>query len=78
LSILEKLQKGQSAFYILEMEGCVEPYVHGPYKTDGDRIRAVQAMNKLDPDKRNSFCRIDVNPDGLVTSPFVNYEVEPE
>lgn len=78
MNILEILQKGQSAFYILEMEECVEPWIHGPYKTDGDRIRAVQAMNNLDSDKRNSFCRLDVNPNGLVTSSFVNYEVEPD
>lgn len=76
--ILESLQKNKTVFYILEMEGCIEPWIHGPYDSEGDRIRAVQAMNKLDPDKQNSFCRLDVTPDGLQTSCFLNYEVEPD
>lgn len=62
--------------WILVMEGCVEPVLYGPYDTEEERLFAVRQLNADDPNKENSFCRIDG--DDVKASSFINYEVEEE
>jgi hypothetical protein len=41
--------------YLVIMEGCLEPNVHGPYKTDKSRDNAAKRLHKAMSEDDNLF-----------------------
>jgi len=59
--------------YTLQMWGCVEPNLYGPYANEDERVAAAKAMNDSEED---SYCRVDVDSDGVPSvASFVNGEI---
>lgn len=66
--------KAEPKLYMLQMWGCVDPNLFGPYATEEERVAATKAMNDSEED---SYCRIDVDQDGTPSvSCFVSGEID--
>ena len=60
--------------YTLQMWGCVEPNLFGPFPTEEERVAATKAMNDS---AEHSYCRIDIDENGIPTvSSFVSGEID--
>lgn len=63
-----------SSLYIIQMEGCTEPHMFGPYATDEERVKEV---NQFDHNGEDVYCRLDITNGIPSVSPFMNYEIVP-
>jgi hypothetical protein len=70
--------KAEPKLYTLQMWGCVEPSLFGPYTTEDERVAAVKLLRQDDNNsEEDSYCRIDVDLDGVPTTcPFTNGEFD--
>jgi hypothetical protein len=54
------------AAYVLEIEGDIEPKLHGPYKTTDTRDRAAKRLRAKDEEQENGIFALDLLNDGKV------------
>ena len=54
------------AAYVLEIEGDLEPKLHGPYKSPDTRDRAAQRLRALDKGCENGIFALDLMKNGKV------------
>jgi hypothetical protein len=47
--------------YLIQVWGDVEPILHGPYKTDGSRLRKAKQLYKED---EGTVIRLDIDGEG--------------
>jgi len=52
------------AAYVLEIEGDLEPKLHGPYKSPDTRDRAAQRLRALDKGCENGIFALDLVKNG--------------
>lgn len=48
-------------FYILHIEGDVDPELKGPYNTHEERDKAAVELRRDDPEGRNGIFRLDIS-----------------
>src|SRR5712692_10180296 len=59
-------RNGVVAAYVLEIEGDIEPKLHGPYKSPDTRNRAAQRLRAKDEGRENGLFALDLMKNGKV------------
>src|SRR6266852_2902164 len=54
------------AAYVLEIEGDIEPKLHGPYKSPDTRDRAAKLLRAKDEERKNGIFALDLMKNGKV------------
>ncbi len=54
------------AAYVLEIEGDIEPKLHGPYKSPDTRDRAAKRLRAKDEERENGIFALDLMKNGKV------------
>jgi hypothetical protein len=54
------------AAYVLEIEGDIEPKLHGPYKSPDTRDRAARRLRTKDEERKNGIFALDLMKNGKV------------
>ena len=62
--------------YMVLVEGCVEPELHGPYDTDKDRLEA--ARDHWSEESEDCIFRLNIVNGRPEVAPFSNLEMEDE
>lgn len=70
--------KSEPRLYTLQMWGCVEPNLFGPYATEEERVADTKNIRADDnSSEEDSYCRINVDQDGTPSvSCFVSGELD--
>ena len=62
--------------YMVLVEGCVEPELHGPYDTDKDRLEAARDL--WSEESEDCIFRLNIVNGKPEVAPFSNMEMEDE
>jgi len=62
-------------YYTIQMWGCVEPVLYGPYNNPLERVEQTKKIEEIsDPD--HSWCKLDIDENGNPeVYPFTNTEL---
>lgn len=63
-------------YYVLEIQGDVEPVLHGSFPTREIRDRKAFSLRAKDPEAENGLYRLNVHAGAVFVFPFGGLEME--